>query len=148
MTTFDLSPLYRSTIGFDHLNTLFNNVSRESNGAYPPYNIELVADDQYRITLAVAGFSQNELEITTERSTLTVKGVKEKKDETQYLHKGIGFRNFERRFQLADYVIVTGADIKDGLLYVDLERQLPDAMKSRTIEIGSNATSAKVIENK
>ncbi len=143
--TFDLSPLYRSTIGFDHLNSLFDSVSREGNAAYPPYNIERLADDQYRITLAVAGFAKDELDITAERNTLTVKGVKTEKDNAEYLHKGIAFRNFERRFQLADYVVVTGADIKDGLLYVNLERQLPEAMKARSIEIG---VKQSVLENK
>lgn len=138
--TFDLTPLYRSTIGFDHLNNLFETATRDTSGGYPPYNIERVAEDSYRITLAVAGFKQQELEINTERNTLTVKGVKAKAadaDEPEYLHRGIAFRDFERRFQLADYVVVKSAAITDGLLNIELERQLPETMKARTIAISS-----------
>lgn len=137
--TFDLSPLYRSTIGFDHLNNLFESATRDSSGGYPPYNIERVAEDNYRITLAVAGFKQSELNINTERNTLTVKGVKAQpeveQEEPEYLHRGIANRNFERRFQLADYVVVTGASLEDGLLNIALERQLPETMKAREINI-------------
>jgi len=141
MRTFDFSPLYRSTVGFDHLSNLLDTVSRSdaSNTGYPPYNIELLDKDQYQITMAVAGFVEDELELQTEKQVLTVKGTKAETDNTQrnYLHQGIAARNFERRFQLADHVEVTGAKLANGLLYVNLVREIPEALKPKKIEIGT-----------
>ena len=140
MRNFDFSPLYRTTVGFDHLSSLLDAVNRSdtnSNG-YPPYNIELLNKDQYRITMAVAGFVNEELDIQTEKQTLTVKGEKLPEDgERNYLHQGIAGRNFERRFQLADHVEVTGARLANGLLHIDLAREIPEAMKPKTIKIGT-----------
>ena len=140
MRHFDLSPLYRSTIGFDRLAQLLDGVSGAENEAttYPPYNIELTGENQYRITMAVAGFSADEIRIEAKESTLSVRGEKKAEStERQFLHRGIAQRGFERRFQLADHVEVTGADLKDGLLHIDLVRNLPERMKPRTIAIGN-----------
>ncbi|MGE8941106.1 Hsp20 family protein [Leptospira interrogans] len=140
MRHFDLSPLYRSTIGFDRLAQLLDGVSGVENEAttYPPYNIERTGENDYRITMAVAGFSSDEIRIEVKESTLSVRGEKKADDkERQFLHRGIAQRSFERRFQLADHVEVTGADIKDGLLHVDLVRNIPERMKPRTIAIGN-----------
>lgn len=145
MRNVDLSPLYRSFIGFDHLASLLDSANRadKSNG-YPPYNIESVADDKYRITMAVAGFHDDELEIHSEQNTLIVKGVKaEQKEERKYLYQGIAERNFERRFQLSDYIKVIGANMENGLLHIELEREIPEALKPRKIAISSN----KLLEN-
>lgn len=138
MRNVDLSPLYRSFIGFDHLASLLDSANRtEKNGGYPPYNIESVADDKYRITMAIAGFQDSELEIRSEQNTLVVKGTKaEQETQTKYLYQGIAERNFERRFQLGDYIKVIGADLENGLLHIDLEREIPEALKPRKIEIG------------
>lgn len=140
MRTLDFSPLYRSTVGFDHLSSLLDAVNRSdtnSNG-YPPYNIELLEKDQYRITMAVAGFVQDELDIQTEKQTLTVKGRKAEDDvERNFLHRGIAARNFERRFQLADHVEVKGARLENGMLHIDLAREIPEAEKPRKIAIGN-----------
>jgi molecular chaperone IbpA len=138
MRNVDLSPLYRSFIGFDHLASLLDTANRtEKNGGYPPYNIAAVADDKYRITMAIAGFQDSELEIKSEQNTLIVKGVKaEQTEQTKYLYQGIAERNFERRFQLGDYIKVLGADLENGLLHIDLEREIPEALKPRKIEIG------------
>ena len=138
MRNFDFSPLYRSTVGFDHLSSLLDSVSRaESNSSsYPPYNIELIDKDQYRITMAVAGFVEEELDIVSEKQTLTVEGKKLGNEmEANYLHRGIAARNFERRFQLADYVEATSARIANGLLHIDLIREVPEAMKPKSIPI-------------
>ena len=146
MRTIDLSPLYRSFIGFDHLATMIDAASRnEKQASYPPYNIELLAEDKYRITMAIAGFFKNEITIEVEDNTLTINGQKPEKDsgERKFLHKGISERNFERRFQLGDHVKVLTADMENGLLHVDLERVIPEAKKARKIEIGAN-----LIENK
>ena len=141
MRTLDFSPLYRSTVGFDHLSSLLDSVNRgdSSQTAYPPYNIELLDKDQYQITMAVAGFVDAELDIQTEKGTLTVTGQKApvEAQEHNYLHQGIAARNFERRFQLADHVEVTGARLANGLLYIDLVREIPEAMKPKKIAIGS-----------
>ena len=141
MRTLDFSPLYRSTVGFDHLTSLLDSVNRsEANQAsYPPYNIELMETDKYQITMAIAGFLENELDIQTEKGTLTVIGQKTGEEATgrNYLHQGIAARNFERRFQLADHVEVTGAHMAHGLLYIDLVRAIPEAMKPKKITIGS-----------
>ena len=137
MRNFDLSPLYRSSIGFDRLASMLDAASRnEQQPSYPPYNIELTGENAYRISMAVAGFSQNELEILSESGNLVIRGQKaEEQVERQYLYQGIAARNFERRFQLADHVRVESATIADGLLHVDLVREIPEAMKPRRIEI-------------
>ena len=147
MRTFDFSPLYRSTIGFDHLSSLLDSVSQreQSQPSYPPYTIELLDKDHYRMTMAVAGFVEEEIEIQSERQTLTVKGKKAAEDkERNYLHQGIAGRNFERAFQLADHVKVTGASLENGLLNIDLVREIPEAMKPRQIAI--NGKTSKLIE--
>ena len=140
MRNVDLSPLYRSFIGFDHLAGLLDTASRaEKSSGYPPYNIESIADDKYRITMAIAGFQESELEIQSEQNTLVVKGIKSelgKDEEKKYLYQGIAERNFERRFQLGDYIKVIGAELENGLLHISLEREIPDALKPRKIEIG------------
>jgi len=137
MVNFDFSPLYHSSIGFDHLVSLLDSARRIDQGgnSYPPYNIERTGDDTYRISMAVAGFDQSELNIETKENTLTVDGVKSKDDTKSYLYHGIAERNFERRFQLADHVNTTSAKLENGLLHVDLVREIPEAMKSRNIQI-------------
>ncbi|WP_462157734.1 Hsp20 family protein [Pseudoalteromonas sp. GB56] len=140
MRTVDLSPLYRSFIGFDHLASLMDAAARtDKQPSYPPYNIEALGKDQYRITMAVAGFSGEELTIESENNTLKVTGTKADKDakeERNFIHQGIAERNFERKFQLGDHVKVLGADLANGLLVIDLEREIPEALKPRKIEIG------------
>ena len=136
----DFSPLYRSVIGFDRvahlLEGITNNSQSTKQGGYPPYNIELLAENQYRITMAVAGFAEGELDIESRENVLVVQGKKQADDtERQYLHQGIAERNFERKFQLADYVKVTGAQMDNGLLHIELEREIPEAMKPRKISI-------------
>jgi molecular chaperone IbpA len=137
MRTIDFSPLYRSAIGFDRLTQLFDAAgTSDAQPSYPPYNIELVGDDKYRITMAVAGFDRNEIEIETERDTLKVAGRKAKEDAGKnYLHRGLAARNFAQRFQLADHVKVVGASLDNGLLNIDLVREIPEAMKPRKIVI-------------
>lgn len=150
MARFDLSPLYRQSVGFDRFVNLVDSMTNVDGdgGGYPPYNIERVADNEYRISMAVAGFSQTDLDIEVKENTLSIKGMKpEEKADTQYLHRGLATRAFERRFQLADHVQVNGADLKDGMLSVDLVRELPEAMKPRSIAIGSGDEAQKVIEN-
>lgn len=136
MRTFDLTPLYRSAIGFDRLASLLEQRA-ESQPSYPPYNVELLAEDKYRIVMALAGFSRDEVEIVSERDTLHVTGRKQK-DETQrtYLHRGIAARDFEQRFQLANHVKVTTASFDNGMLTIDLVREVPEALKPRKIQIG------------
>ena len=141
---FDLSPLYRSTVGFDSLASMLDQVAGFNNetDTYPPYNIERLTENEYRITMAVAGFGTDDVEIEVKENTLSIRGGKKEVDkERTFLHRGIASRAFERRFQLADHVEVRGADVKDGLLYVDLEREVPERLKPRMIEIG--ATAAK-----
>lgn len=135
MRNFDFSPLYRSAIGFDRLAGLIESAASNGNGGYPPYNIELLGEHDYRITMAVAGFTQEELEISFQENLLTVKGNKQAEPNRNYLYQGIAERGFERRFQLADYVRVKGADLKNGLLHIELVRELPEAMKPRRIDI-------------
>ncbi len=141
MRTIDLSPLYRSAVGFDRLASLLDAASRaDAPTGYPPYNIESVGENAYRIEIAVAGFKSDELDIQVKENLLTVTGSKGANDEPrQYLHRGLAERNFERRFQLADYVVVTDADLSDGLLSIALKRELPEALKPRKIEIGQSA---------
>lgn len=148
MRTFDLTPLFRSTIGFEHLNRMLETAARidEAALAYPPYNIEKLGEDHYRITMAVAGFSEADIDITAQDHTLLVAG-KTHKDEpaAQYLHRGIAGRSFERRFELADYIRVDNASLANGLLHIDLVREIPEAMKPRTIKITA-AEQPKVLE--
>jgi molecular chaperone IbpA len=154
MRTYDLTPLFRSTIGFDNLSRLIDSAMKldEAVPAYPPYNIEKIDDDSYRITMAVAGFSENELSLVTQDNVLLVTGKQTGDDaqvERQYLHRGIAARAFERRFQLADHVKVTGASLKDGLLHVDLVREVPEAKKPRAIKIeNGSGGKAAVIDQK
>ena len=146
MRTIDLTPLYRSVVGFDRLADLLDSASTEAASGYPPYNIERTADNTYRIDIAVAGFKAGDLNIEVKENLLTVQGRKSDGDETRrYLHRGLAERNFERRFQLADYVIVTEADLADGLLSISLKRELPEALKPRRIEI-TGAKSDTLIE--
>ena len=150
MRSFDLSPLFRHSVGFDRLDELFETAFRNASqeNSYPPYNIAKTGDDTYRITLAVAGFGEDELEIISKENLLTVRGKSAESDkDVAYLHRGIAKRAFEHRFQLADYVRVNGADLNNGLLDIDLVRELPERMKPQQIAIGSGAT-AKVIEDK
>ena len=146
MRTFDLAPLYRATVGFDQIadmmdRVLTNDVSQSS---YPPYNIEKTADDAYRISIAVAGFSDSELNVEVREQSLVVSGRKaEDEGERTFLHRGIATRAFERKFQLADHVHVTGAAHEDGMLHIDLKREVPEALKPRRIEI---AGASKAIE--
>ncbi|MEZ5850964.1 MAG: Hsp20 family protein [Hyphomicrobiaceae bacterium] len=142
MRPFDFAPLYRSTVGFDRLAKLMDNVAGFENDApaYPPYNIERLSENEYRITMAVAGFGDGDLKLEVKEQTLTVAGHKAPEDkERQYLHRGIATRAFERRFQLADHVEVTGAELKDGLLNINLVRNVPERLKPRTITIGTSA---------
>jgi molecular chaperone IbpA len=147
---FDLSPLYRSTVGFDRLAQLLDNAGSFEVPAYPPYNIERVSDDEYRVTMAVAGFGQDDITVEVKQNTLTVSGRKADKTEStaEFLHQGIAQRAFERRFQLADYVQVEGAELDNGLLHISLKREIPEAMKPRTIAIKGSKSEPKVIENK
>ena len=138
MTNFDFSQLYRTTVGFDHLSTLLDNIHRSDRTAnsYPPYNIELINENNYQITMAVSGFKSDELDIKSEQRTLTVKGQKHPDENSRnYLHQGIAARNFERKFQLADHIKITGAQLENGLLHIDLAREIPEAMKPKTIPI-------------
>src|SRR5690348_2914546 len=151
MRTFDLAPLYRSTVGFDRLFSMLDNVAGfDAGSTYPPYNIERTGENTYRITLAVAGFAENEISIEAKQNTLTIKGEKPTKTDekkSEVLYQGIAARAFERAFQLAEHVEVKGAALENGLLHVDLVRQVPEAMKPRRIVIGNNG-SAKVIDQK
>jgi molecular chaperone IbpA len=138
MRQFDFAPLYRSTVGFDRLAQLLDSVGGIDSDAYPPYNIERLGENKYRITMAVAGFTQDEFKIEVKEQTLVVSGHKKPEEkERVFLHRGIAARAFERRFQLADHVEVEGADFQDGLLHIDLVRNLPERMKPRTISIGT-----------
>ncbi len=137
----DLSGIRRSTIGFDRLfDLLERSAAASSVDGFPPFDLEHDGEDRYRITLAVAGFSPDEIEITAQQNLLVISGRKdsERQDDSAFLHRGIARRNFERRFELADYVQVKGADIKDGLLTIDLVREIPEALRPRRIEIGGN----------
>ena len=148
MRPIDFTPLYRSTVGFDRLFSLLDSVTGfdESVPAYPPYNIERLGDSEYRITMAVAGFGQDEINVEVKEQTLTVTGSKKAEvKERQFLHRGIATRAFERRFQLADHVEIKGADLKDGLLHVDLVRNVPERLKPRSIAIG-NGKAPKQVE--
>ncbi len=151
MRSYDLSPLFRSTVGFDRWSNLFDTALRAGDNGigYPPYNIEKLGDDSYRITMAVAGFGDDDIEITAQENLLVVAGKlgETSKDGATYLYRGIATRAFERRFSLADHVKITGATLANGVLTVDLERELPEAMKPRRIAIAS-APADTVIEDK
>ncbi|GEK71120.1 Hsp20 family protein [Paracoccus denitrificans] len=143
-TTFDFSPLYRSSIGFDRMLSALEAASRiETIDNWPPYDIARTGEDDYCITMAVAGFSPDELAITQERTVLTVTGRKAGEDKGEYLHRGIAERSFRRRFQLADHVKVTGAELLNGLLTIDLRHEIPEEMKPRRIEIAPAQTLPK-----
>ena len=146
MRTFDLAPLYRSTVGFDRLFSMLDGF--EAAPGYPPYNIERTGENDYRISVAVAGFGESELTIESKENTLTIKGEKQVKQDTaaETLYQGIAARAFERVFQLADFVQVKGASLEHGLLHVDLVREIPEAKKPRTIPISAGANPARVIE--
>jgi molecular chaperone IbpA len=144
MRQFDFAPLYRSTVGFDRLAQLLDSVGGFDSEGYPPYNIERLGDNEYRITMAVAGFNKDEFKIEVKEQTLVVSGQKQPEGKDRvFLHRGIAARAFERRFQLADHVEVSGADYNDGLLHIDLVRNVPERLKPRTISIG---TGPKQIE--
>jgi len=145
----DFSPLYRSTVGFDRLFTMLDSLAQpEQAPTYPPYNIERTGDDTYRISIAVAGFSNGDIAIETKENSLVVKGAKPTENtdtKREFLHRGIAERAFELRFQLADYVEVNGASLENGLLHLELKRELPESKKPRTIQING---SAATIEDK
>lgn len=144
MTTFDLSPLFRSTVGFDRVGRLMESALNDTGATYPPYNIEKLSDDDYRIVLAVAGFAEDDLTITVKESTLLVEGrTADKGNDVRYLHRGIAGRAFERRFELADHIQVAGGRLENGLLVIDLKREIPEALKPRTIQISTAAPSRK-----
>ena len=138
MTTYDFTPLFRSSIGFDHLPLLLSHALQmdESTASYPPYNIDKLSEDEYRIAMAVAGFGKDDIEIVSEQNKLTVRGQIKERAEKTYLHRGIAARSFQRQFDLADFVKVNSADLKDGLLVISLRREIPEQMKPRKIEIG------------
>ena len=138
MRTIDFSPLYRSVVGFDRLASLLETASVDAAAGYPPYNIERTDENAYRVEIAVAGFRPDELNIEVKENLLTVQGRKAANDDQRrFLHRGLAERNFERRFQLADYVVVTEAKLADGLLSISLKRELPESLKPRRIEIGA-----------
>ena len=151
MPTFDLSPLFRSTIGFDRMSRLLDAAMRadESAPSYPPYNIEVMGEDAYRITMAVAGFGESDISITAQENSLVISGKLAKSDEERkFLYRGIAGRAFERRFELADHIKVAGASLQNGLLHVDLVREVPETMKPRSIKIETKAAKPTVIEGK
>lgn len=136
MRNFDLAPLYRSAIGFDRLFNLIESGQHNTNGGYPPYNVELVDDNHYRIAIAVAGFSEQDLEIISHSNSLVVKGSHQEGDKQRtYLYQGIAERNFERKFQLAEHIHVKGAQLENGLLFIELERIVPESQQARKIAI-------------
>lgn len=147
MRTFDLSPLFRSTVGFDRLSRLMDAAFDDTSPSYPPYNIERTGDDTYRITMAVAGFGEGDLNITTQDNQLLISGkIAKEEEDKSFLYRGIAGRAFERRFTLADHIRVNGASLVNGLLHVDLVREVPEAMKPRQVKI--NGSKPQVIESK
>ena len=138
MSTYDFSPLFRTAIGFDRLARLANTAQSVEANAYPPYNIERTGDDSYRLTMAVAGFGPSDVELTVKENTLVVSGkIAAQPSQTEVLHRGIATRAFERRFVLADHIVVEGAELANGLLHVSLKRVVPEALKPRRITIGN-----------
>ena len=149
MRTFDFAPLWRSTIGFDHLADLVDSSLRQaSDDNYPPYNIERSSEDHYRITLALAGFAPDDVSVTAEQNLLTVEGKTQAKDQREYLYQGIAARPFRRMFNLADYVQVKAATFKDGLLTIELAREVPEAMKPRKIAINGGGGALQIDQKK
>jgi molecular chaperone IbpA len=151
MRTYDLAPFYRSTVGFDRFFSLLDQAASDGSPGYPPYNIERTGDNTYRISVAVSGFSQGELSIVAKENTLTIKGEKSAnengKDKSEVLYRGIAARAFERAFQLADFVLVKNASLENGLLHVDLVREIPEAKKPRSIPITTtNAPAPQVVD--
>ena len=149
MTTIDFAPLFRSTIGFDRMQRLLDATTRmdESVPSYPPYNIEALGEDAYRLTMAVAGFSNDDLDVTVKEHTLSISAEVAKNDaDHAYLHRGIAGRSFERSFALAEHIKVAGANLVNGLLHIDLNREVPEEKKPRKIEIGGDR--AKIIDSK
>lgn len=147
MRTLDLAPLFRASVGFDNLARVLDAANRADDAqvSYPPYNIVKASDDDYRITFAVAGFGEDDIEIVAESNSLTVKGkVTQDNDDAGYLHRGIAGRSFERRFQLADHIKVTGATLENGLLTVELQREVPEALKPRTISISTGSSPRQI----
>jgi molecular chaperone IbpA len=149
MNTIDLSPLYRSTVGFDRLAHLLDNSLRNQNGTgYPPYNIEVTGENKYSVTLAVAGFAESELDIQVENGVLSVSGKKERSDDGRnYLYQGIATRSFERKFNLADHVEVVGAGLDNGLLTITLVKEIPEAMKPKKIQIDSGRSTLEHVKD-
>jgi len=150
MRTYDLTPFYRSTVGFDRFFSLLDRAAADGSPGYPPYNIERTGENSYRISIAVSGFSQNELSIVAKENTLTVKGEKTAAengtDKSEVLYRGIAARAFERAFQLADFVAVKNASLENGLLHIDLVREIPEAKKPRSIPISTTAQAAQVVD--
>jgi molecular chaperone IbpA len=150
MRTYDLTPFYRSTVGFDRLFSLLDQATSDGSPGYPPYNIERTGENAYRITVAVSGFSKEELSLVAKENTLTIKGEKvaneNGKTPSEVLYRGIAARAFERSFQLADHVTVKNASLENGLLHVDLEREIPEAKKPRSIPISTSAQAAQVVD--
>jgi molecular chaperone IbpA len=150
MRTYDLTPFYRSTVGFDRLFSLLDQTTADGSTGYPPYNIERTGENAYRISVAVSGFAQSELSIVAKENTLTIKGEKganeNAKEKSEVLYRGIAARAFERVFQLADFVVVKNASLENGLLHVDLVREIPEAKKPRSIPISTGTPSAPAIE--
>ena len=150
----DYSPLLRATIGFDRMMDLLDSAARSDVPSYPPYNIEKTGDEDYRISMAVAGFAEDELDVSVQENSLLIEGRKEKTTEENgengFLHRGIATRSFQRRFQLADHIKVTGASLENGLLHIDLAREIPEAKKPRSIAIEAKTSgkNARVLENK
>lgn len=151
MRTYDFSPLFHSSVGFDRMARVLDSLSADTAPAYPPYNIEKTGEDQYRITMAVAGFGEGDLEIRTQENKLVITGRTEKGEDAEqrtFLHRGIAERAFERQFSLADHVKVVAASLENGLLHVELAREVPEAMKPRTVAIRSaNGTSRRIESN-
>ena len=149
MRTFDLTPLYRSTVGFDRVFDLLDTMGKAETGGYPPYNIERLDENDYRITLAVAGFSEDELDVELHENALTVTGSRgENEDGRTFLYQGIAGRSFQRRFQLAEHVRVAGASLVNGLLNIELRREIPESAKPRKISIsGGEATNVKILKD-
>ena len=151
MRTFDLAPLYRSTVGFDRLFSLLDQGVEGAAPGYPPYNIERTGENEYRVTVAVAGFSEPELSVVAKENTLTIRGEKSAKEQEkrgEVLYQGIAARAFERVFQLADHVLVKGAKLENGLLHVELAREIPEAKKPRQIPIGNGQAGEQTVEHK
>ncbi|MCW5702175.1 MAG: Hsp20 family protein [Bradyrhizobium sp.] len=148
MRNYDFAPLWRSTIGFDRLFDLAETAQRATEDNYPPYNIERLAEDRYQIALAVAGFAPGEISVTAEQNVVTIEGSKTEKNDRDYLYRGISARSFKRQFNLADYVQVKSAVFENGLLKIELIREVPEAMKPRRIPIGATAGNVQQLEAK